>query len=47
MDQQESPCDHNFLRVTPSYHSKVIHIYAMYAEKNTKVVLLNVITIAL
>ena len=33
MDQQESPCCHSFLRVIPTYHSKVTPISALLAEK--------------
>ena len=33
MDQQGSPCYHNFLLVTLSYHSKVNHVNPLYAEK--------------
>ena len=37
-DQQRSPCSLNFLAVTASYHSKVISIGALLAEKIAKIV---------
>ena len=45
MDQQRSPCCHNFLAVAQSYRGKVIPIGAMYAEKIAEVVLLYVFRI--
>ena len=38
MDQQRSPCSLNFLAVTASYHSKVISIGSLLAEKIAKIV---------
>ena len=42
MDQQGSPCDHNFLTITPSYHSKVSSIDELYTVKIAEAVLLYV-----
>ena len=33
MDQQESPCCHNFLTVTQSYHSSVTPVGTLHVEK--------------
>ena len=41
-----SPCCHNLLRVTPSYHSKVTPIGALHTEQIAGAVLLYVFRIA-
>ena len=45
MNQQRSPCCNNFLTPTESYHSKVIPIVILNAEKIAEAVLLCVFTI--
>ena len=42
MDKQGSACCHNFLTVTPSYHSKVNHVGSLVADKLANIVLLFV-----
>ena len=46
MDKQGSACCHNFLTVTPSYHSKVNPVGPLDAEKLAEAVLLYVFNIA-
>ena len=46
MDQHVSPSYHTFMMVTPSYHSNVIPIGALQAEKIAQAVLLYVFRIA-
>ena len=43
MDQQGSPCCHNFLTITKSYHSTVTLICTFHAEKITVALLLSVL----
>ena len=47
IDQQGSPCCHNFMTVTQSYNSKVTPNGDLHAEKITEATLLYVSTIAL
>ena len=46
LDQQWSPCCHNFLTVTASYHSKRTPICALHGKKIAEVVFLCVFKIA-
>ena len=45
-DKQKSPCCHNFLTGTQTYHSKVTPIDMLHAEKIAEAVLLYVFPIA-
>ena len=47
LNQQVSPCYHNFLPVTYSYHIKGTPCYALHGEKIAEADLLYVLRIAL